>query len=130
MSPVKNSPVSPTSSFVDRRLHAFPAGTHGGSSSVMSLGTPRSSKAPSRKTLSEASVAMAKARARSAQRINDSMVYLDGPQIYTCAQCRTHLTSHDDIISKSFHGRHGKITRFSAIATTLNTLTFHSSRYR
>ena len=36
------------------------------------------------------------------------MVYLDGPQIYTCGQCRTHLTSHDDIISKSFHGRHGK----------------------
>jgi Yippee zinc-binding/DNA-binding /Mis18, centromere assembly len=35
------------------------------------------------------------------------MVYLDGPQIYTCAQCRTHLTSHDEIISKSFHGRHG-----------------------
>ena len=39
---------------------------------------------------------------------NDAMVYLDGPQVYTCANCRTHLTSHDDIISKSFHGRHGK----------------------
>lgn len=34
--------------------------------------------------------------------------YLDGPQVYSCTQCRTHLTSHDDIISKSFHGRHGK----------------------
>ena len=38
---------------------------------------------------------------------NDSMCYLDGPQVYTCANCRTHLTSHDDIISKSFHGRNG-----------------------
>ena len=40
---------------------------------------------------------------------NDSMVYLDGPQVYTCGNCRTHVTSHDDIISKSFHGRHGKL---------------------
>jgi len=38
----------------------------------------------------------------------ESMIYLEGPQIYTCAQCRTHLTSHDDIISKSFHGRNGE----------------------
>lgn len=50
----------------------------------------------------------AEAQSTSAQRLNDSMVYLDGPQVYTCAQCRTHLTSHDEIISKSFHGRHGK----------------------
>ena len=52
---------------------------------------------------------VARARSRSARKLNDSLVYLDGPQIYTCAQCRTHLTSHDEIISKSFHGRHGKI---------------------
>jgi len=50
------------------------------------------------------------ARARNAQKVNDAMVYLGGSQIYTCGQCRTHLTSHDDIISKSFHGRHGKST--------------------
>ena len=48
-----------------------------------------------------------KSRTKSAQKENDSMIYLDGPQIYTCNQCRTHFTSHDDIISKSFHGRHG-----------------------
>lgn len=53
-----------------------------------------------------------KARARNARLENDSMVYLDGPQIYACAQCRTHLTSHDDIISKSFHGRHGRAYLF------------------
>lgn len=40
------------------------------------------------------------------------MVYLDGPQVYTCGNCRTHLTSHDDIISKSFHGRHGRAYLF------------------
>mmetsp|Transcript_23675 Transcript_23675/g.40418 ORF Transcript_23675/g.40418 Transcript_23675/m.40418 type:complete len:307 (+) Transcript_23675:257-1177(+) len=43
---------------------------------------------------------------------NDAMVYLDGPQVYTCGNCRTHLTSHDDIISKSFHGRHGRAYLF------------------
>jgi Yippee zinc-binding/DNA-binding /Mis18, centromere assembly len=53
-----------------------------------------------------------KEKSRDAQRLNDSMVYLDGPQVYTCAQCRTHLTSHDDIISKSFHGRHGRAYLF------------------
>lgn len=40
------------------------------------------------------------------------MIYIDGPQVYTCAHCRTHLTSHDDIISKSFHGRHGRAYLF------------------
>ena len=47
--------------------------------------------------------------AKNARKENDAMVYLDGPRIYTCGECRTHLTSHDEIISKSFHGRHGKI---------------------
>lgn len=48
------------------------------------------------------------AKSREAQRVNDSMVYLDGGSVYTCSHCRTHLTSHDDIVSKSFHGRHGR----------------------
>jgi hypothetical protein len=60
-----------------------------------------------KKVMSVASASLAKARARNAQKENDAMVYLDGQQIYSCAQCRTHLTSHDDIISKSFHGRNG-----------------------
>lgn len=64
------------------------------------------------KSLADASNAMAKAQSRSARKLNDSMVYLDGPQIYACAQCRTHLTSHDEIISKSFHGRHGRAYLF------------------
>lgn len=50
---------------------------------------------------------MCKELSKSARKENDAMVYLDGPRIYTCGECRTHLTSHDEIISKSFHGRHG-----------------------
>ena len=49
-----------------------------------------------------------RALSKKALQENDALVYLDGPQVYTCGNCRTHLTSHDDIISKSFHGRHGK----------------------
>jgi len=34
--------------------------------------------------------------------------YLDGPRIFSCAECRTHLACYDEIISKSFHGRGGR----------------------
>lgn len=50
--------------------------------------------------------------AKDARQQNDAMVYLDGPRIYTCGECRTHLTSHDEIISKSFHGRNGRAYLF------------------
>eukprot|EP01083_Nonionella_stella_P059592 155919_1 len=50
--------------------------------------------------------------AKEALKKNDAMVYLEGPIIYTCGECRTHLTSHDEIISKSFHGRHGRAYLF------------------
>jgi len=46
------------------------------------------------------------------QQFNDTLLYLDGPQVYACSSCRTHLTSHDEIISKSFHGRHGRAFLF------------------
>lgn len=52
--------------------------------------------------------AVARAQSRSAQRLNDSMVYLEGPAVYSCGECGTHLTTNDDIISKSFHGHHGR----------------------
>jgi hypothetical protein len=51
-------------------------------------------------------------KSQEAQRINDAMVYLEGPRVYSCAHCRTHLTSHDDIISKSFHGKQGRAFLF------------------
>jgi len=47
-----------------------------------------------------------------ARRLPPELEYLDGPQIYACGQCRTHLTSHDDIISKCFHGRQGRAYLF------------------
>jgi hypothetical protein len=79
--------------------------SHSGEESTSSPGTAGRA---SRRSHTDASTALAKAQSRSARKLNDSMVYLDGPQVYTCAQCRTHLTSHDEIISKSFHGRHGE----------------------
>ena len=51
---------------------------------------------------------VARAMSRHARHENDRMVYLEGPSIYACSECGTHLSSHDDIISKSFHGRHGR----------------------
>jgi hypothetical protein len=94
-----SSPQSPKSTR-RRRSH----------SGDQNMSSPRSSisSRSGRKVLTDASTALAKALSRTAQKTNDAMVYLDGPQLYTCAQCRTHLTSHDEIISKSFHGRHGK----------------------
>lgn len=64
----------------------------------------------------------AKAMTRTAQQQNDSMVYLEGRGhiVYSCAHCRTHLTSHEDILSKSFHGRHGRAFLFdSCVNVTL-----------
>jgi Yippee zinc-binding/DNA-binding /Mis18, centromere assembly len=80
-----------------------------------------------RKSLSLTSVALAKMQSRCAQHTNDAMVYLEGPQVYSCGQCRTHLTSHDEIISKSFHGRHG--TFICCSFTTLCTVTQICKRY-
>jgi hypothetical protein len=39
--------------------------------------------------------------------------YLEGSRIYSCSTCRTHLSLQDDIISKNFHGRHGKAYLFN-----------------
>mmetsp|Transcript_14596 Transcript_14596/g.30381 ORF Transcript_14596/g.30381 Transcript_14596/m.30381 type:complete len:387 (+) Transcript_14596:332-1492(+) len=80
------------------------------SSSPPDSGKPISSSQTSpRRSLVDS---ITRTQSRSARKLNDSMVYLDGPQIYTCGQCRTHLTSHDEIISKSFHGRHGRAYLF------------------
>lgn len=78
------------------------------SSSPRLTGSNMNRSSHSRRKSSDAESAASKA----AQEENDSMVYLEGPCVYTCGQCRTHLTSHDDIISKSFHGRHGRAYLF------------------
>jgi hypothetical protein len=71
--------------------------------------SPRSPHTGGRKIVQDPAIT---AQVRSALEFNDAMVYLEGPQIYACQQCRTHLTSHDDIISKSFHGRRGRAYLF------------------
>mmetsp|Transcript_88804 Transcript_88804/g.253835 ORF Transcript_88804/g.253835 Transcript_88804/m.253835 type:complete len:195 (+) Transcript_88804:132-716(+) len=37
-----------------------------------------------------------------------AITYLDGPRVLSCTFCRMHITTHDQIISKSFHGRGGR----------------------
>mmetsp|Transcript_4497 Transcript_4497/g.7791 ORF Transcript_4497/g.7791 Transcript_4497/m.7791 type:complete len:305 (-) Transcript_4497:208-1122(-) len=97
------------SQYRDRSTSPSMDSNSAGENYVLSLESPQPR---ARKEFSEASIALAKTRSRNAQKINDSMVYLNGPEVYTCNQCRTHLTSHDDIISKSFHGRHGRAYLF------------------
>ena len=57
--------------------------------------------------------------------------YLSDGKIYSCCHCRAHLASHDEIISKSFQGHHGRAYLFNNLcaaplyvwwATLLTTL--------
>ncbi|CAI5535898.1 unnamed protein product [Closterium sp. Naga37s-1] len=41
--------------------------------------------------------------------------YLKGPRIYSCSNCRSHAADHDEIISKSFQGRHGRAYLFANV---------------
>lgn len=41
--------------------------------------------------------------------------YLTGPRIYSCSNCRSHSADHDEIISKSFQGRHGRAYLFASV---------------
>ncbi|ODV89546.1 hypothetical protein CANCADRAFT_32767 [Tortispora caseinolytica NRRL Y-17796] len=43
------------------------------------------------------------------------IVYLSSDRIYTCKQCRTHLTNHNDLVSKQFRGQHGAAFLFDAV---------------
>ncbi|XP_061351669.1 protein yippee-like [Gastrolobium bilobum] len=42
------------------------------------------------------------------------VVHLEG-KVYSCKHCRTHLALSEDIVSKSFHSRHGKAYLFSKV---------------
>ncbi|KAG6753632.1 hypothetical protein NC651_028070 [Populus alba x Populus x berolinensis] len=41
------------------------------------------------------------------------MAELVGPRLYSCCNCRNHVSLHDDVISKAFQGRHGRAFLFS-----------------
>lgn len=43
------------------------------------------------------------------------MVAMDGPRIYSCCNCRCSVADHDDVISKSFHGRNGRAYLFANV---------------
>ncbi|KAK9447824.1 Yippee/Mis18 [Limtongia smithiae] len=42
-------------------------------------------------------------------------VYLDDYNIYACKVCNTHLSRHNDIASRNFHGQHGKAFLFNTV---------------
>uniref|UniRef100_A0A7S1UJY0 Protein yippee-like n=1 Tax=Phaeomonas parva TaxID=124430 RepID=A0A7S1UJY0_9STRA len=46
--------------------------------------------------------------------------YLEGPKIYCCEGCGTHLSTNDQIISRAFHGRGGRAFLFN---TAINVST-------
>jgi len=41
--------------------------------------------------------------------------YLSTPRVYTCVGCDSHLSSPSEIISKSFHGAHGRAYLFQKV---------------
>mmetsp|Transcript_6830 Transcript_6830/g.6052 ORF Transcript_6830/g.6052 Transcript_6830/m.6052 type:complete len:118 (+) Transcript_6830:4-357(+) len=41
--------------------------------------------------------------------------YIDQSQLYVCANCETHLTDKEQIISKNFHGKTGKAYLFNKV---------------
>ncbi|PKA55099.1 Protein yippee-like [Apostasia shenzhenica] len=46
------------------------------------------------------------------------LVLLDG-KIYSCKHCQAHLALCEDIVSKSFHCRHGKAYLFNKVVNTM-----------
>ncbi|KAI9679810.1 MAG: hypothetical protein M1817_004824 [Caeruleum heppii] len=46
-------------------------------------------------------------------------VYLNSSRIYGCKNCKTHLSDHDDIISRHFRGQHGKAYLFNTVVNVV-----------
>lgn len=42
-------------------------------------------------------------------------IFLNGDKIYVCNNCHAHIATQDDILSKAFHGRHGKAYLFKRV---------------
>eukprot|EP00126_Sphaerothecum_destruens_P001065 Sdes_comp12900_c0_seq1m3026 len=47
------------------------------------------------------------------------LVYLTGSRIFACADCGSHLSKPEDIISKNFNGAHGKAYLFDKVVNVL-----------
>ncbi|KXN71207.1 yippee-like protein [Conidiobolus coronatus NRRL 28638] len=48
--------------------------------------------------------------------------YLRGSRVLACCSCKTHLSTRDEIISKSFHGQHGQAYLFKHVVNVLEGL--------
>ncbi|KAI5279919.1 hypothetical protein KEM54_003931 [Ascosphaera aggregata] len=46
--------------------------------------------------------------------------YLSCEKIYGCSDCHTHLADHEAIISRSFHGQHGKALLFDDVVNVIH----------
>jgi len=46
-------------------------------------------------------------------------LYLNGPKVYVCSRCKTHLAQHDQIVSKQFQGRYGSAILFNTCVNVL-----------
>ncbi|GLJ54619.1 hypothetical protein SUGI_1173410 [Cryptomeria japonica] len=47
------------------------------------------------------------------------MANFTGPRLYSCCQCRNHVSYHDDVISKAFQGRNGRAFLFSHVMNVI-----------
>ncbi|ORX58879.1 yippee-like protein, partial [Hesseltinella vesiculosa] len=45
--------------------------------------------------------------------------FLDGPKIYGCFQCKTHLATDDAFLSARFQGQHGQAILFSSVVNVV-----------
>ena len=43
------------------------------------------------------------------------LMYLEAEKVYGCAKCKVHLSEINEIVSKSFQGRHGKAYLFNKV---------------
>ncbi|KAI0034932.1 yippee-like protein [Vararia minispora EC-137] len=45
--------------------------------------------------------------------------YLAGARVYGCSNCRTHLSTINSMISKAFHGQHGRAYLFEEVVNVI-----------
>ena len=44
--------------------------------------------------------------------------YIESETVHCCAACGTHLSGHDQLVSKAFQGRHGRAFLFGDVVNT------------
>jgi len=46
-------------------------------------------------------------------------IRLNSERVYSCASCRTHVAAHEQLVSKSFQGRHGRAFLFTTASNIM-----------